>query len=109
MLKTIKSLDELALNKNNGTKLIFSKNDNNKPASRRNNNNGKINRFDINRNSIENTKKSGKSKSKKTSKFWNLAKSRKKLSKNKNLLKFDTIEIEPKFLTLDTKITFNHL
>ena len=39
----------------------------------------------------------------------NLAKSRKKLSKSGNSTYFDTIGVEPKFLTPDARITFNRL
>ena len=58
MLKTTRSLNGLASNKNNATKSTFSRYDDNKLASRRNNGNGEVNRFDVSRNSIENTKKS---------------------------------------------------
>ena len=43
------------------------------------------------------------------SKFQNLAKSRKKLSKNGNLTNFDVTEVGPKFLTSDARIAFNRL
>ena len=53
--------------------------------------------------------KSGKSKSKKMSKSWNLAKSGKKLSKSENSTNFDAMEVGPKFLTPDARTTFNRL
>ena len=53
--------------------------------------------------------KLGKSKSKKTSKSWNLTKLRKKLSKSRNLTNFGTTENGSKFLTPDARITFNCL
>ena len=53
--------------------------------------------------------KSRKSKSKKMSKSQNLAKSRKKLSKGRNLTNFDIIEARSKFLTSDARRTFNCL
>ena len=43
------------------------------------------------------------------SKSWNSAKSRKKLSKNKNLPNFGTTEARPRFLTSNTKNIFNYL
>ena len=76
---------------------------------------GKIDRFDVGRNGIKHAKKSeklsksGKSKSEKKSKSQNLAKLRKKLSKIGNLTNFNATKDEPKFLTLDTRTTFNCL
>ena len=60
MLKTTRSFDKPASNKNNGSKLAFSKNDNSRPASEKNNGNGEINRFGVGRNDIEYAKKSEK-------------------------------------------------
>ena len=55
-------------------------------------------------------KKCGKLlKTAKLSKFQKSVKSRKKLSKNRNLHNFDTEENGPSFLTPDTKTTFNYL
>ena len=48
-------------------------------------------------------------KSEKTSKFQNLVKLGKKLSKSENFTNFNAIEARAKFLTLDAKTTFNHL
>ena len=53
--------------------------------------------------------KSRKSKSEKTSKSWNLAKLRKKLSKSGNSTNFDATEDGPKFLTPDARTAFNRL
>ena len=53
--------------------------------------------------------KSGKLKSEKMSKSWNLAKSGKKLSKSENSTNSNTTEDRPKFLTLETRIAFNRL
>ena len=39
----------------------------------------------------------------------NLAKLRKKLSKNRNSTNFNATEARPKFFTPDTKIVFNYL
>ena len=115
MLKTIRLFDKLAPSKNNDSKSAFSKNNNNKPAFRKNNGNSKIDRFDLSRNDIKHTKKSGKLsklrklKSKKTFKSWNLTKLGKKLSKSGNLTNFDIIKAKPKFLSPNTKTTFNRL
>ena len=115
MLKSTRSPNEPALNKNNGSKSAFSRNDNSKPASRRNNGDGEVNRFSISRNSVEHAKKSrrlsksGKSKSEKISKSQNLAKSEKKLSISGNSTNFDTTKTGSNFLTSDTKTTFNCL
>ena len=59
-------------------KLVSGKNNSNKPAFKRNNGNNKVDKYSINSNSIEHTKKLGKLKSQK------LFKSSK--SKNKNWL-----------------------
>ena len=45
----------------------------------------------------------------KTSKFWNLAKLGKKLSKSGNSTNFDAMEDGPKFLTPDARTAFNRL
>ena len=50
-----------------------------------------------------------KSKSKKIYKFQNLAKLKKKLSKNRNLSNFSTIKVGLRFLILNTKTNFNCL
>ena len=54
-------------------------------------------------------KKPGKLKDQKLSKSQKLAKSRKKLSKNGNLLIFDTRKARSTFLTSNTKTAFNYL
>ena len=107
--------NKLAFNKNNGNLSVFSKNDNNKPAFERNDSNNKVNRFGVNKNGVEHAKKSGKlsksgkAKSKKIFKSQNLAKSRKKSLKSRSFTNFDATEARPKFLTFDTRITFNRL
>ena len=53
--------------------------------------------------------KSGKLKSKKTSKSRNLAKSGKKLSKSGNSTNSNAIKAGPKFLTPDARTTFKRL
>ena len=91
ILKTTGLLDEPALSKINGSKSATSRNINSRPASRKNNSNDEVNRFDVDGNNVEHTKKLGKSKSKKTSKSQNLAKSEKKSSKSGNLPNFDAM------------------
>ena len=77
--------------------------------------NGKVNRFGVGKNGMEHANKSsklsksGKSKRKKTSKFQNLAKSSKKLTKNRNSTNFKAMEDGPKFLIPDTRTSFNRL
>ena len=103
MLKITRSPNKLAFSRNNGSKLAFSKSNNSRPTSKKNDSDGKVNRFGINRNGIKYAKnlkklsKSRKSKSKKIFKFWNLAKSGKKLLKCENSTNFDILEAEPKF------------
>ena len=77
--------------------------------------NSKVDAFGVD-GSMEHTKKSKKmftsrnlAKSKKTFKSWKLAKSRKKSSKSGNLTNFDIAKAKPKFLTPNTKTTFNRL
>ena len=115
MLKTTGSPDEPTPSRNNSSRSAFSRNNDSKPAPGRNDGNGKVDEFSIGRNSVEHAKKlgklskSGKSKSEKTSKSWNSAKLRKKLSKSRNSPNFNATEAGPKFLTSDTKTTFNRL
>ena len=90
MLKTIRLSNKPAFDRNNNNKSAFNRNNNRKPAFRKNNNDNEVNKYDIGRNSIKYTKKSRKlfksekSKSKKIFKSQNLAKLKKKLSKNRN-------------------------
>ena len=121
ILKTTRSLDKPTSSKNNGSRLASNKNNNNEPALRKNNGNSEIDRFGVNRNSMEYAKKSenlsksgklfksGKSKSEKTFKFWNLAKLEKKLSKSRNSTNFDVMKAGPNFLTPNARTTFNCL
>ena len=121
ILKTTGLPDKPAPSKNNSNKSVFYKNDNSKPAFGKNDGDSEIDGFGISGNGIKHAKKleklsklrklskSRKSKSKKMSKSWNLAKSRKKLSKSGNLTNFNAIEAGPKFLTPDAKTIFNRL
>ena len=99
MLKTTESPDEPAP----------SRNDDSRPASGRNDGDGEVDGFGVGGNGVEHAKKSGKSKSEKTSKSRNSAKSGKKLSKSGNSTNFDATEDGPKFLTPDARTAFNHL
>ena len=76
---------------------------------KKNNGNGEVDRFDISGNDIEYAKNSRKSKSEKTFKFQNLAKSGKKLSKSENSTNFNVIKAELKFLIPNAKTVFNCL
>ena len=74
MLKTTGSFHKPASSKNDGSRLASDKNNNNKPASGRNDGNSEVDGFGVGRNGVAYVKKSGKlsksgkSKSKKTSK-----------------------------------------
>ena len=113
MLITTGILHEPAPYKNNGNKLAFSRNNNSKPALRRNDGNNEVDRFDIGENDVKHAKKlrklsnSRKLKIKKMSKFQNLAKPGKKLSRNRILTNFNITEDGIKFLTLNTRTSFN--
>ena len=126
MLKTTGLLDEPASSRNNGSRSASSRNDDNRPASGRNYGNGEVDRFSVNGNGVEHAKKSGKSKSEKTSKSRklsksgkskgektsksrNLAKSGKKLSKSENSTNSNAMKDGPKFLTSDARTAFNRL
>ena len=109
ILKTTGSPDEPAPSRNDSSRSASNRNDNSRPASGRNDDNSEVDGFGVGRNGVEHAKKSGKSKSKKTSKSRNSAKSGKKLSKSGNSTNFDATEDEPKFLTPDTRTAFNHL
>ena len=115
MLKITRLPNKLAPNRNNNSKSASNKNDNSRPVSEKNDGNSEIDGFGVGKNGVEHAKKlgklskSGKSKSKKTSKSWNLAKSRKKLSKSGNSTNFNATEARPKFLTPNAKTAFNYL
>ena len=121
MLKIIESPDKPAPSKNDGSRSTSSRNNNNRPVFRKNNINDEVDGFGINKNAVKYAKKLGKSfkskklsklgklKSEKTSKSQNLAKSGKKLSKSRNSTNFNIMEARPKFLTPNTRTTFNRL
>ena len=123
MLKTTGLPNEPAPNKNNGSRSASSSYNNRRPAFGRNDDNGEVDRFCGD--SVEYTKKSGKSKDQNSAKSQKLEKSRKlsKLgnSKGKNLAKskkpsksgnsshFDTKKAGLSFLTPKAKAAFNRL
>ena len=115
MLKTTRLLNKPVSSKNNSSKLAFNRNNNNRLAFKKNYGNDEVDRFGVGKNSIKYAKKLeklfklGKSKSKKTFKSQNLAKSRKKLLKSENLTNFDATKARPKFLISDARTAFNHL
>ena len=115
MLKTTILPNKPALSRNHSNRSASNRNNNNWSASKKNEGNNKVNRFNNGRNDIEHAKKlrklskSGKSKSEKTFIFWTLAKSGKNLSKSGNSTNFNAIKAGQKFLTLDTRISFNCL
>ena len=109
MLKTTGPSNKPIPSRNNGCGSASNRNNNSRPIYSKNNSNGEVDKFDISKNGVEHAKKSGKSKSKKTSKSWNLAKLKKKLSKSGNSTNFNTIKAGPKFLTPNARIAFNCL
>ena len=98
MLKTIRSPNKPASDKNNENKLASNKKNNSKQVFGRNNGNGEVNGFGICRNGVKHVKKSEKP-----------SKSGKKLSKNGNSTNYDTMEAKTKFLTFTARTTFNCL
>ena len=121
MLKIIGSLNEPAFSRNDGSRSASSRNNNSRLASKKNDGDGEVDEFGVGENGVKHAKKSGKlsmsrkllkskkSKNEKMSKFWNLAKSGKKLSKSGNSTNFNATKVEPKFLTPDAKTAFNRL
>ena len=79
------------------------KNNDNMPVSKKNKSDSMVIRF-----GIEKLAKKSK-KLKNLFKFWKLAKSVKKLLKNRNSVRFDTKNARPRLLFSDTKKFFNHL
>ena len=108
-------LDKPVFSRNNGNKSVSSRNNNSRSVFGKKTGNGEVDGFGISRNGVEYAKmsrklsKSGKSKSDKTFKSWNLAKSGKKLSKSRTSTNSNAIEDGPKFLFPDTRTTFNRL
>ena len=109
ILKTTRSPNEPAFNRNNGSKSTFYRNDGSRPAFsinngsrpafKKNDSNGEYDRFGGN--SVEQIRKSRKSK--KLSKSQKLAKSGKNLSKCGNSPNFNAKDNGPSFLTPEVK------
>ena len=102
----LKTTNEPALSRNNGSRSASSRNNDSRPISRKNNGDGKFNGFG---GSMKHAKKSGKSKGQKTSKSWKSAKSRKNSSKSGNSPNFGATEPGPSFLTPGAREAFNCL
>ena len=115
MLKKSRSLDEPAFSRNNSSRSASNRNNDSRPTYERNDSNDEVNRFSIGGNGMEYAKKSGKlfksrkSKTIKMSKSWNLSKSGKKLSKNRNSTNSNVTKDGPKFLTSNARTAFNRL
>ena len=103
----LKTTNEPASSRKNGSKLASSRNDDSRPAFRRNDGNGEIDGFDGD--GVEHAKKSEKSKGQKTSKSRKLAKSEKNLSKSGNSPNFGTTEAGSSFLNPGARKTSNRL
>ena len=102
----LKTANEPAPSRNNGSTSASNKNDDSRLASGRNDGNGEVDGFD---GSVEHAKKSRKSKSQKTSKSRKSAKSGKNSSKSGNLPNFGATKFGSSFLTPKARSAFNHL
>ena len=107
----LKTTNEPAPSRNDGSRSASSRNDDSRPASGRNDGDGEVDGFGGD--GVEHAKKSGKSKGQKSSKSGNsegkkLAKS-KKPSKSGNLPNFNAKEAGPSFLTPKARSAFNRL
>ena len=116
----LKTTNQLALSKNNGSGSASNINDDSRPAFERKNGNSEVNGFGDD--DVEHVKKSGKSKSQKTSKSQKSAKPQKlsklgkskgekskKPPKSKNSPNFDAKDSGPNFLTPEARSAFNNL
>ena len=103
----LKTTNEPAPSRNDGSRSASSTIDNSRPAFERNDDNGEVDRFGSD--GVEYTKKSGKSKGQKTSKSQKLVKLGKNLSKSGNSPNFGNTETGPSFLTPGARETFNRL
>ena len=102
----LKTTNEPAPSKNNGSRLASSRNNNSRLASERNDSNGEVDGLS---GGVEHAKKAGKLKSQKTSKSQKLAKSGKNSSKSRNSPNFGATECGPSFLTPKARSAFNRL
>ena len=101
----LKTTNEPAPSRNDGSRSASSRNDDSRPASGRND--GDVDRFGGD--GVEHARKSGKSKGQKTSKSQKSAKSGKNSSKSGNLPIFGAMESGSSFLTLKTRSSFSRL
>ena len=102
----LKTTNESAPNKNDGSRLASSRNNDSRPASARNEGNGEVDGFG---GGVEHARKSEKLKGQKTSKSRKSAKSEKNLSKSRNSPNFGATKSGPSFLTPETRSAFNRL
>ena len=103
----LKTTNEPAPSRNDGSRSASSRNDDSRPASGRNDGDGEVDGFGGD--GVEHAKKSGKSKGQKTSKSQKSAKSGKDSSKSGNLPNFSATEAGPSFLTPGAREAFNYL
>ena len=101
----LKTTNEPAPSRNDGSRSASSRNDDSRPASGRND--GDVNGFGGD--GVEHARKSGKLKGQKTSKSRKLAKSRKNSSKSGNSPNFGVTEAGPSFLIPEARSAFNRL
>ena len=102
----LKTTNEPAPSRNDGSRSAFSRNDDSRPIFERNEGDDEVDRFG---GDLEHARKSGKSKGRKTSKSRKSAKSGKNLSKSGNLPNFGATESELSFLTPEARLAFNRL
>ena len=102
----LKTTNEPAPSRNDGSRSASSRNNDSRPASGRNEDDGEVDRFG---GGVEHAKKSGKSKGQKTSKSRKSTKSGKNSSKSGNSPNFGATESGPSFLTSEARSAFNRL
>ena len=103
----LKTTNEPAPSRNDGSRSASSRNDDSRPASGRNDGDGEVDGFGGD--GVEHAKKSGKSKGQKMPKFRKLSKSGKNSSKSGNSPNSGATETGPSFLTPEARSAFNHL
>ena len=103
----LKTTNEPAPSRNDGSRSASSRNDDSRPASGRNDGNGEVDGFGGD--GVEHAKKSRKSKGQKMSKSQKSAKSGKNSSKSENSPNFGATESGPSFLSPKARLAFNRL
>ena len=106
LTSVLKTTNELAPSRKNGSRSASSRNNDSRPASGRHEGDGKVDGFG---GSVEHARKSRKSKGQKTSKSRKSAKSGKNSSKSGNSPNFGATEAGPSFLTPKARSAFNRL